>query len=435
MKKQTNLLIVIALIITNPLKIKAQDTILKVNNEIVISKIIEIAPEEIKYQYWENLAGPIYSINKREVACIKYKNGMVDNFNRTAPKPFVKEPITAKNADTVSRYIVTLNDGTRLIGKVTSRTKADIIIVDNNIGEKKIARSKIKSMELQYGSETKIISLIDGSIISGQILNKTDDYTVVKTKDLGTVILPASKIKQDRNYEESTITNQGKIWFKNPNCTRYLFAPSAYQLKKGEGYYQNIYGAFNAVNYGINDFFTIGGGITGPIGAYLNAKAGVKIVKNVNLAVGVLVGNSFFEIDNNSYGIGLGFGVLTVGNYDHNITFGAGYGIVNNKGFTDWMLKPVYTINGMVRISKGFALVSENWIVNVQGNPFDRAGYDNVDISQHYEVFYSYAFRYMGQKTSLDAGFVNTPGLFEKGWYIGVPYIGFVIRFGNYKEE
>jgi hypothetical protein len=41
----------------------------------------------------------------------------------------------------------------------------------------------------------------------------------------------------------------------------------------------------------------------------------------------------------------------------------------------------------------------------------------------------------MGEKSTLDAGFLNTPGLINKGWYIGIPYIGFVIRFGNYKDQ
>jgi hypothetical protein len=70
-------------------------------------------------------------------------------------------------------------------------------------------------------------------------------------------------------------------------------------------------------------------------------------------------------------------------------------------------------------------------VVNVHGDPFARG----ISASSHYETFFSYAFRYMGQRSTLDAGFLNTPGLINKGWYIGIPYIGFVIRFGNYKDN
>lgn len=231
--------------------------------------------------------------------------------------------------------------------------------------------------------------------------------------------------------EEGVVTKEGAIWFKNPNNTRYLFAPSAFCLKKGEGYYQNIYGAGNAVNYGLTDHISIGGGLVGPMGAYINTKIGYSIHKNVHVAGGVLLGNSFFPINGNILGVGVGFGVVTLGNVDNNITVGAGYGLDNTGGTTNWQDKPVFVANGMARVGKKFALVTENWMINTKGDPFDRG----ITKSSHYETYFSYAFRYMGQRSTLDAGFLNTPALIERGWIIGIPYIGFVIRFGKYKDE
>jgi hypothetical protein len=328
-------------------------------------------------------------------------------------------------------YILTMVDGTQLRGKVISETKNEVVFADNNFGEKTIERSKINSIKLEFGEEIRVFTLTDGSIITGKIVNKSATATVVETKELGVITLPESKIKQVRELDEATITETGKIWFKNPNCTRYLFAPSAIPLKRGEGYYQNIYGAGNAVNFGLNDHITLGGGLMGPLGGYINTKVGFKLGGFVHVGAGAILGNGFFPVNGHNLGMGLGVAVVTIGNYDHNITVGSGYGFLNSGGSTDLMEKPLFVANGMARLGKKYALVTENWFVNVQGDPFDRG----INTESHYETFFSYAFRYMGQKSTLDAGFVNTPGLITKGWYIGIPYIGFVIRFGNYKDN
>jgi hypothetical protein len=411
----------------------AQDTIVKKNSDIIISRILEVSPSEIRYKRFELPDGPTYTINKGEILQIRYSNGMKDDFSSSKPVNIEtaqkKKPETA--VDMSPRYILTLNDGTQLRGKIISETNTAITFLDNNFGEKQISREKINSLKLEYGDDIRVFTLLDGTIITGKIVNKTTDVTVIETKDLGVITVNSEKIKSIRELEEGTVKETGKIWFKNPNCTRYLFAPSAIQLKKGEGYYQNIYGAGNAVNFGLSDHITIGGGVVGPLGAYLNVKAGVKLGKLVHVGGGAIVGNGFFPVNGNNLGVGLGFAVVTIGNYDHNITVGSGYGFVNSGGSTGPVEKPLFIANGMARLGKKYALVTENWVVNVKGDPFDRG----ITSDSHYETFFSYAFRYMGQKSTLDAGFVNTPGLIAKGWYIGIPYIGFVIRFGNYKDN
>ncbi|HEX8516360.1 MAG TPA: hypothetical protein VF868_09195 [Bacteroidia bacterium] len=410
----------------------AQDTIIKRDQDHILAKILEISVAEIKYKSFDAQDGPTFVIRKSDVSRIVYKNGMSDVFEAKKPAAANTGIVNAElKADTDPRYILTLNDGTQLRGRIISQTAEEVVFLDNNFGEKKISRQKISNTRLEFGEDVKVFTLVDGSIITGKIINKNPETTVVETRDLGTITLPAAKIRNVRALEESKITEEGKIWFRNPNCTRYLFAPSAIQLKKGEGYYQNIYGAGNAVNFGLNDHITVGGGLAGPLGAYINAKVGFKLGKLVHVGGGAIVGNGFFPVNGNNLGVGLGFAVVTIGNYDNNITVGTGYGFLNSGGTTGLQEKPLFVANGMARVGKKFALVTENWVVNVQGDPFDRG----INADSHYETFFSYAFRYMGQRSTLDAGFLNTPGLISKGWYIGIPYIGFVIRFGNYKEN
>lgn len=422
MKTHSILLAALALLSFAPVS-KAQDTILKQNKEVILARILEVSPKEVTYKRFDLQDGPLFIVPKTDIIRIKYRNGSTDELSKEQPD---KPPVD----DLSPRYIILLNDGSQLQVRIVSETGTEVIVVDDNFGQRTISRDKIKNMSLQYGDQVRVFTLRDGTIVTGKIINKTAAVTVVETKELGVLNLPQAKIMSVRELEEATITEKGKIWFKNPNCTRYLFAPSAIPLKKGEGYYQNIYGAGNAVNFGVNSHITIGGGLIGPLGAYINAKVGFKLGENLHIAGGALLGNGFFPVNGNNLGLGLGFGVITIGNYDHNITVGAGYGIINRYGTTEMMDKPMYVANGMARLGKKYALVTENWVVNVQGDPFDRG----ISAGSHYETFFSYAFRYMGQRSTLDAGFLNTPGLINKGWYIGIPYIGFVIRFGNYRD-
>ncbi|MCE3279224.1 MAG: hypothetical protein K0S44_1415 [Bacteroidetes bacterium] len=420
---KTLILIIISLVISGPV-LFAQDTIFKKNNESVPAKILEISPTEVRYNLFDLPNGPVHTINRENILRIKYSNGTTDVFS-------TDQTGTEKPIDITPRYILTMIDGTQLKGKVIKETKTEIVFLDNNFGEKTISKNRIKTLNSEYGNDVNVFTLKDGSIITGKIINRSREAVVIQTAELGVISLSPGNIKNEREFKDATVSETGTIWFKNPNSTRYLFAPSAFQLKKGEGYYQNIYGAGNAVNYGITDNITIGGGLMGPFAAYMNIKAGVKLGEYVNIAGGAIVGNALFPINGNSTGVGLGFGVVTIGNYDHNITFGSGYGFLNENGKVVQQKKPMYVVNGMARLGKKHAFVTENWIVNIQGDPFGRG----LNSSSHYETFFSYAFRFMGERSTLDAGFINTPALIEKGWYIGIPYIGFVIRFGNYKDE
>ncbi len=77
-------------------KIVAQDTITKRNSEIIIAKILEINPTEIKYKRVDNIDGPLYIINKSEVKMIVYVNGMKELFEE---KPIAKTAISISNND------------------------------------------------------------------------------------------------------------------------------------------------------------------------------------------------------------------------------------------------------------------------------------------------------------------------------------------------
>jgi hypothetical protein len=73
----------------------AQDTIKFVDKPVLSVKVNEVGINEIKYHRFDNLDGPTYLANKKDIEYIKYENGQVDSFNVTksvsvsSPEPIV----------------------------------------------------------------------------------------------------------------------------------------------------------------------------------------------------------------------------------------------------------------------------------------------------------------------------------------------------------
>lgn len=72
------LLLIFALI---GLKLNAQDTIRFKNGITKAVKVSEIGLNEVRYNDFNNLTGPIYVVNKKEITSIRYSNGTEDKFS------------------------------------------------------------------------------------------------------------------------------------------------------------------------------------------------------------------------------------------------------------------------------------------------------------------------------------------------------------------
>ena len=60
--------------------VRSQDTIVRNDGSIIIAKITEITPTEIKYNRFDLLNGPVYVESKTNIIKIKYFNGVTDTF-------------------------------------------------------------------------------------------------------------------------------------------------------------------------------------------------------------------------------------------------------------------------------------------------------------------------------------------------------------------
>jgi hypothetical protein len=254
-----------------------------------------------------------------------------------------------------------------------------------------------------------LIKLINESTFTGKFKEKRDNIVVFTSNSLKLEVA-ATDIVFVKKVDPSSF-HKGKYWFQNPHYTRYLFGPSAFSLKKGEGYYQNIYGVVNSVNFGITDHFTLGGGtelislfIGYPV-LMLNPKLGNYQVGN-KLHAG---GGSFLALAEDGI-FGIGYGIITQGTPDKNITFGLGWAFSSSG---DLEAKPVVTISGASRLSKNISFVTENWLI-----PFD--GYKPV---------ISYGLRFFGERIAVDFAFINSIEIAQYKFFIGYPYIDFVYKF------
>lgn len=263
-----------------------------------------------------------------------------------------------------SIYLVKLTDGSTIYGKIIWSSEEEIRLLTNNAGELTIKKSKIDKMELQHNIQSKF----------------------------------------------------GEYWFKNPTSTRYLISPSAFNLKAGEGYYQNIWVLFHSVHIGIADFFSLGAGfetltlLRGQPIFFIVPKFSFRLTDNLYAGVGGLYLNIASEDTEFGNGIGIGYGLISYGSKDDNLTFGTGLNIVNGTLQTN----PSFTLSGMVRLSKHIGLVSENWLF--------------PDYKNNYYFIVSYGMRFIWESITIDLAFINNNQI-SNTFFLGFPFLDFVIKF------
>jgi hypothetical protein len=247
----------------------------------------------------------------------------------------------------------------------------------------------------------------DGSIIIGKILQKDSVNLVITTSSMTKIEIPISKIKTIEIDDELNLKN-GNYWFPNPHATRYLHAPSAFNIKKGEGEYHASLAVIiplASIDIGITDNISIGGG-GGLVGRdpifFINPKVGFKISEKFHAGGSVLFARMAGPA------LGSIFGTVTYGTIDHNITTSLGWGYIEGE----FSQKPIIVLSGLTRVSKRVALVTDNCFIPIDG---------------YYSLF-SYGFRFFKELKTFKFSFINNRDIAGFIW-IGAPCIGFTTKF------
>lgn len=200
--------------------------------------------------------------------------------------------------------------------------------------------------------------------------------------------------------------------FANPNYHRYLFAPSAYMLKQGDGYYQNIYLFINQFTFGVTDWFSLSTGfdwltlLSGQPAVLVSPKFGVRLYEKFGIGAGSY--SVFLTSEEESMHIV--YGVITYGSNEANLTVGAG------RFFTPddfWGNGMAYSINTMMRAEENIGIVIESWIFVPHG--------------QETEWIVAPAVRFMSEKITWDLGLIFNPYLVKEA--IPIPYADFVYHW------
>jgi len=259
------------------------------------------------------------------------------------------------------------------------------------------------------------VETIDGNEYIGIILKQTKEAIRIKTDKLGEISIPQSEIKKITQLN-AVQTKGGTYWLDNPQSTRYFWAPNGYNLKKGEGYYQNVWVLFNQAVYGITNHFSAGIG-TVPLflfassytPAWITAKFSVPIVENkFNLGVGALMGTVVGE---SKSGFGILYGITTFGSKDKNLNIGLGWGYAGGKMASN----PTVNISGMIRTGPRGYFITENYFIGTPDN---------------FMVLMSLGGRRIIKHTGLDFGaFIPIGG--DIGSFVAIPWLGLTIPFGT----
>lgn len=269
-----------------------------------------------------------------------------------------------------------------------------------------------------YSQDTKDstyrVETVDGNEYIGKILSRDSSGITLKTEQLGVITLKSADVKRVSAIGAVKIEN-GRVWLDNPDASRYFISPSGYGVKKGQGYYQNVWIFFNQFTYGITNNFSIGAGIVplflfsgSPTPVWINPKLSIPIVKDkINLGVGFLAGTVLGEVNS---GFGILYGVTTFGSRDRNISVGIGYGFAGDE----LAQTPTITLSGMYRIAPRWYLLTENYLIGLSDA--------NLGIL-------SFGGRYVTRKLGIDFG-LFVPIEQDDGIFAG-PWLGINVPFGR----
>lgn len=256
-----------------------------------------------------------------------------------------------------------------------------------------------------------IVSLKNGNEYIGVILNQTKDEIILDSQKHGEISIKWQDISSITDINKEDIDKKGRYYEYNLQSTRYFFGPNGFGLKKGEGYYQNVWIFFNQASYGITEYFSMSAGIVPafliagtPTPAWVVPKFSIPIKKDF-FTIGV--GGLFGAIIGDGTTFGIGFGSFTLGNRNYNLSFSLGFGMVDGE----WSSNPVMTLSGMARVSRKTYLLTENYFFP-----------DNLTLL-------SFGARSFAGRVGIDYGLFLP---MQVDIFIAIPWLGVTIPFGKY---
>ena len=114
------------LFIFSGIALYSQDTLFLKNGDKKVIKLTEVTPAEIKYKRGDNLTGPDYILDRREIVKVKYANGEEEQLGLSSPKQ--DTPQVVKSESSGNRYLKIQHKNVFFVGEVISDRSLKIFI-------------------------------------------------------------------------------------------------------------------------------------------------------------------------------------------------------------------------------------------------------------------------------------------------------------------
>ena len=201
------------------------------------------------------------------------------------------------------------------------------------------------------------VELVSGRTFTGVLRAATPDELEFETTERSVVRAPRGNFKQLQRLAPE----QARDGYDDVGSGDHLFfAPTARNLRKGEGYVQDLELYLLSANYGISDHVSLGllASVVPAAGSYnfigLTPKVSFPTSEKVHVGVGGLL------LVNRKGAFGVTYANATYGSADRNLTAGLGYAYTGGGGFAR---SPVFMLGGGARVSRRLALMSETYFV------------------------------------------------------------------------
>ncbi len=196
------------------------------------------------------------------------------------------------------------------------------------------------------------IKTSDGNIHRGNITKESPSQITINRIDGMEIEIPKYVIVYKKVAPKNSETTRA-----TEHASRYLYSPSAFPIKKGEGYINLMYFSIVQAQYGLTDHFSIGitsTAITMP--TLINAKYSMQLDKNIYASIGGQIGKLWF-IDEET--LGIGFVNMTFGDKKENLSLNAGYGFYT--GLDEQL--PIFSACYAKETSSKVAVIAEFWAI------------------------------------------------------------------------
>lgn len=210
-----------------------------------------------------------------------------------------------------------------------------------------------------------VITLQDGTVLKGRVLSQDTSRVVIETQNLGLVHVPVGQVVRmdrigldQRRYLRNGHPAEG---YRNLFPHYMNLTPTAFQAERGRVYYRNSSLTVNQVDVGITDNWSLALGVAVPIpvpfvlAGWLGTKVSVPIGSNVRVgAQGQYYLGGFTLFSAETFRASYVQGIVSLGSSQNNVTFGLGGSLDRDASAT------ILTVGVVRKVGPLVTFISEN---------------------------------------------------------------------------